>query len=106
MPQEYINRPRMDIMDNPAGGTATGRGFAIVWQDGPLGRGEKRKEPNGAFVEDIIVVARDRLSFYQDTKFVCVENAQALERLNEALTILQSRTMDRMARGVEGTHNV
>ena len=35
---------------NPAGGTTYGNGFAIGWQNGPLGRGPDRIEPNGAFV--------------------------------------------------------
>jgi hypothetical protein len=90
----------------PAGGSTFGNGFAISWQHGPLGRGAKRKEPNGAFVEDIIAAAVDRIEFYQRTEFNCDENAVALEHLQKALTILDERTQKREARQVEGTHSV
>lgn len=93
-----------DVEGRPAGGTSTGTGFTIAWQNGPLGRGEERQAPNGAFVEDIIAAAKDRLNFYQQSDFACEENAQALEYLDKALAVLNARTAAREARGVEGTH--
>ena len=95
-----------DVKGNPAGGVTCGKGFCISWQNGPLGRGAERKEPNGAFVETIIAAARDRLEFYQRSKFVCGENASAIEHLTQALGILNARTVSREARAVEGTHAV
>jgi len=95
-----------DENGRPAGGTTYGRGFAIGWQRGPLGRGEDRREPNGAFVEDIIVAAIDRIAHYQGTEFACDANATALSHLHTALKALQARTADRVARHVEGTHEV
>ena len=89
---------------NPAGGTTTGMGITIRWQDGPLGRGADRKEPNGAFVEGVIQAAVGRLQFYQASRFACRENALALTKLEEALLWLGARTQLREARGVEGTH--
>ena len=89
---------------NPAGGTTFGRGFDIGWQNGPLGRGDDRKEPNGAFVEDIIASAADRLQYYQDSRFARKSNAMALVHLDEALRALDARTADREDRDVEGTH--
>lgn len=91
---------------NPAGGTSFGPGFAISWQNGPLGRGENRNEPNGAFVETIIQAAIDRLSFYQRSQFACASNEVAIRRLQEGLRTLEARTRDREERGVEGTHQV
>ena len=41
-----------DTDTDPAGGFVHGKGFRIDWQNGPLGRGNERQEPNGAFVED------------------------------------------------------
>ena len=35
-----------DHKKRPAGGVTTGRGFTISWQNGPLGRGKDRIEPN------------------------------------------------------------
>lgn len=93
-----------DANGNPAGGCAYGTGFAISWQNGPLGRGEARLEPNGAFVEDIIAVARDRLEYYQQSRFNCEENEEAIQYLSLALDTLDSRTKDREQRDVEGTH--
>jgi len=88
----------------PAGGTTFGNGFAIGWQNGPLGRGEERIPPNGAFVEDVIRAAVGRLEYYQNSRFKCAENADALVHLRIALECLQSRTAKREARQVEGTH--
>jgi len=95
-----------DANSNPAGGCTYGTGFTISWQNGPLGTGADRKEPNGAFVEDVIVAALDRLNFYQDSKFNCKENADAIIALNEALQRLNDRTSKRTIRQVEGTHAV
>lgn len=89
----------------PDGGGTYGQGFCITWQRGPLGRGEDREEPNGAFVEDIITAAMDRILFYQnETPFACDENAKAIEHLELALKCLKRRTMRREASGTEGTH--
>lgn len=95
-----------DADGNPEGGVTFGRGFTISWQRGPLGRGTERKEPNGAFVEDVIAAARDRLEFYQGSKFASSYNAYAIARLTEALEALAMRTQSREARQVEGTHGV
>lgn len=109
MQQGFYEEHWTDHEDRPAGGVSTGRGFTISWQNGPLGRGEDRKEPNGAFVEDVIVAAIQRIEFYQtasEGRFSCVENALALGYLHAALKGLEERTREREARQVEGTHAV
>lgn len=93
-----------DANGKPAGGHTTGVGIDIIWQNGPLGRGAERLEPNGAFVEGVIAAAVDRLQYYQKSGFACRENALALTKLEEALHWLNARTAAREARGVEGTH--
>ncbi len=115
-----------DPAGNPAGGTSFGNGFAIGWQNGPLGRhvagpdgcclqlapdkrpgcvkGCTRIAPNGAFVEDVLGAVVDRIEYYQSTKFACERNARALDHLRAALVELNNRTQDREARKVEGTH--
>lgn len=95
-----------DENGNPAGGVSSGRGFAISWQNGPLGRGNDRKEPNGAFVEDVIQAVIGRIEFYQRSKFACERNELALAALKGAAVELDQRTRDREAREVEGTHSV
>jgi hypothetical protein len=103
--QEIVAVNYTDENGNPAGGSVTGRGIRIVWQEGPLGRGEERQEPNGAFVETVIRGAKQRLEYYQDSKFNCMENQIAIEHLTDALAILAERTAKREEKGVEGTHN-
>lgn len=95
-----------DREGRPAGGDSTGVGFRICWQNGPLQQGEKRKPANGAFVEDVILAAKDRLDYYQETQFACEHNRDAIDYLMAALEALRSRTEDREKRGVEGTHQV
>jgi hypothetical protein len=95
-----------DTEGRPAGGATYGNGFAISWQNGPLGRGQERKEPNGAFVEDIIAAAKDRLEYYQKSQFACNANAEAIASLEGALLVLGERTREREKRRVEGTHEV
>ena len=107
MRQEISSAHRVDDNGNPSGGATGGTGISIEWQDGPLGRGADRREPNGAFVEGVIAAAIDRLQFYQTAsggKFACRENALAITKLEEALHWLNHRTAAREARGVEGTH--
>lgn len=88
----------------PCGGCTYGVGFNISWQNGPLGRNEGRCAPNGAFVEDIIAAAKDRIEHYQSSKFNCQENADAIYHLELALKSLNSRTKRREMQDVEGTH--
>ena len=99
-----LNEHWKDDQDRPAGGVTQGRGFTISWQNGPLGRGAERKEPNGAFVEDVIKAAKARIDFYQDSPFNCVENEEARLHLQIALDALNRRTARREEAGVEGTH--
>jgi hypothetical protein len=103
--RQYISgKHQVDKDGNPAGGTTTGTGIEIRWQNGPLGRGENRRAPNGAFVEGVIEAAIDRLQFYQESRFKCRENALMITHLEEALHWGHARTADRDAREVEGTH--
>ena len=95
-----------DLSGNPAGGYAHAIGMDIRWQNGSLGRGAERKEPNGTFVETVIAAAIDRLRYYNDGQFRCRENSLAITHLEEALHWLEARTAEREQRGVEGTHAV
>jgi len=104
MLDEFKAKNHWDVNENPTGGYVNGIGMSINWQDGPLGRGAERKEPNGAFVETVIAAAKQRLEFYQKSKFKCEANEKAIFYLETALMILDSRTKDREKREVEGTH--
>ena len=106
MMQELKCANDLDSLGNPAGGIVDGVGIKIQWQSGPLGRDENRIQPNGAFVEGVIKAALQRIEHYQSTQFKCRENALAITKLEEALHWLDSRTKNREARKVEGTHSV
>lgn len=93
-----------DENGNPAGGSVRGVGLSIDWQNGPLGRGEDRLAPNGAFVETVIAAAIQRIEYYNSSQFRCRENSLAITHLEEALHWLNHRTAKREERGVEGTH--
>lgn len=95
---------KTDSNGNPTGGQSSARGITVNWQDGPLGTGENRKEPNGAFVEELIQIAVDRINFYNDSKFRCRENSLAVTKLEEALHWLNARTQRRTEKNIEGTH--
>jgi hypothetical protein len=106
MRQSFTATNRLDDNGNPAGGNVSGVGLTITWQNGPLGRGPERQEPNGAFVETVLAATLQRIQFYQEGRFKCRENAIAITKIEEALLWLDKRTRDREARQVEGTHEV
>ena len=97
---------------NPTGGSTTleldrGEGyneicFACSWQDGIVGDDGQ----SGAFVEDVLEAARQRLQFFQTSKFRCRENAIALTKIEEALQWLDWRTRKRLIENVENTYEV
>ena len=94
----------LDEKGNPTGGHVIGLGIYIYWQNGPLGRGDDRKLPNGAFIEDVIAACVDRLRFYETTRFACANNVDAIFHLESALEALAFRTKEREDRFVEGLH--
>ena len=108
MLQEFSSSNLTDVHGLPAGGMVDAVGLHIHWQKGPLGKeGVDLRKPNGAFVETVIAAAKQRIEWYQevnDGKFACDENRWAIDCLKEALKHLDTRTKDRQARGVEGTH--
>ena len=106
--QGFFEEHWVDSNGNPAGGVSTGRGMTLSWQNGPLGTigTTGRRDPNGAFVEDVIQAVIGRIEFYQASRFACEENADALIALRIAANRLDDRTKDREARVVERTHAV
>jgi hypothetical protein len=93
---------------NPAGGTVEGKGLSVTFQDGPLGRPDENgvlPESNGAYVEDLLEGAMERLLFYQRSDFNCRENAIAITKIEEAQMWLLRRRTERESRKVQGTNN-
>ena len=76
----------------------------IQFQDGPIsadGNGV-----NGVTHEVLLAIVADRLRGFQKGPYSCKANACALTHIEEAMHWLQQRTIERMRRGVEGTHTV
>jgi hypothetical protein len=81
-----------------------GSGAQGVWdinfQNGPI----NENGVNGVTQEALLAIVADRLRSFQAGPFACRENALALTKIEEAQHWLHSRTLARMQRGVEGTH--
>ena len=105
-----------DVDGNPAGGEATGIGFELNWQDGPVDR-DAGELPTGAFIEDVVMACIMRMRFYQgepyvdsqphnsgNGRFACYENKQALRSLLAAHEWMMERRKDRAERGILGKH--
>jgi len=74
----------------------------IGFQNGPIAE----VGVNGISQEALLAIVEDRLKGFQSGQYACRENALALTHLQEAMHWLQQRTIERMRRGVEGTHIV
>jgi len=61
---------------------------------------------NDTLTITVLAVLCDRLRGFQAGQYACKANACALTHLEEAQHWLQQRTIERMRRGVEGTHTV
>jgi len=106
--QMVVSEFTTDQHGNPTGGATLleagdqeGRsGLVIHWQNGIVGEGGQ----TGAFVEDVLEAARQRLQFFNGTRFRCRENSIAITKIEEALQWLDWRTRARLAEGVENTY--
>ena len=72
----------------------------LHFQDGPIAE----VGTNGLTHEVLLAIVADRLRSFQAGQYACRENALALTKIEEAQHWLHHRTLARMARGVEGTH--
>lgn len=103
---------RLHVMDKPGAGGANhvyqyefGHGDEVIvnqirFQDGPI----KESGVNGVTQEVLLAIVADRLRSFQNGPYACRENALALTKIEEAQHWLHSRTLSRIQRGVEGTH--
>lgn len=80
----------------------------ICWQHGPRGQQhtDELLPPNGAFVEDVIWAALQRLEFFNEGKYRDRANSLAITHLEQALQALKDRQLERSHRNVEGKHEV
>ena len=101
------------VMDEPGQGFAcheyeiTGGAAVpthISFQNGPIN--EDGNGVNGITQEVLLAIVADRLRGFQAGPYKCKANACALTHIEEAMHWLQQRTIERMRRGVEGTHKI
>jgi hypothetical protein len=71
----------------------------VTFQNGPI----KEAGVNGTTQEVLLAILIDRLEGFQSGEFKNRDNAVALTHIETAKLWLHKRTMDRAARGVEGT---
>ncbi len=81
-------------------GDGTGTILPILFQNGPI----KEFGVNGVTQEVFLAIVIDRLRSFQAGPFASEHSAMALGHCEVALAALQNRTKERIARGVEGTH--
>lgn len=98
-----------DTGTNPSQYDANGYGASfsrslIIFQNGPIG--VDGNGVNGITHEALLAIVADRLRSFQAGPYSCKANACALTHIEEAQHWLQQRTLERMRRGVEGTHTV
>lgn len=72
----------------------------VLFQNGPIAEAGV----NGVTHEALLAILIDRLEAFQRGPYANPYNQRALEHLVGAQEALLSRTRERMARGVEGTH--
>jgi hypothetical protein len=76
------------------------RHATVLFQNGPIAEAGV----NGVTHEALLEIVADRLRSFQAGPYACEANAKALAGVEAAQEALLSRTRERMARGVEGTH--
>jgi hypothetical protein len=117
---EAVNK--LDSDANPTGGSVdlhvTKNGdsefpaLIVNWQDGPRGMATNPDgsptlaDPNGAFVEDVLWAALQRLEFFNESKYRDRGNSLAITHIEGALQALKDRQLERSYRNVEGKHEV
>lgn len=74
----------------------------VNFQEGPI----KENGINGVCNEDLILMVLTRIQSFQHSEYSSRENAVVITKLEEALMWLRKRTLDREARGVEGTSKI
>ena len=107
----------IEVVDEPGAGGANyeyviswptneakteGGAVVVDFQNGPIAE----VGVNGVTHEALLAIVADRLRSFQKGPYSCKANACALTHIEEAMHWLQQRTIERMRRGVEGTHTV
>ena len=76
--------------------------LTVRFQKGPIGE----HGVNGVSNDVLLAIVADRLEGFQSGPYACQDNGIALAKIQSAMQDLQTRTKERLARGVEGTSHV
>ena len=85
---------------NPSHDDGSDAEAVILFQNGPI----NEVGVNGVTHEVLLAILADRLRSFQQGPFASRYNALALTHIEDAQNWLNRRTLERMRRGVEGTH--
>lgn len=112
VPGDSVNHQlTIAVVDEPGAGGANHE-YRIGDRDGDLASVSFQNGPiaeagvNGVTHEALLAIVIDRLRSFQAGPFACRENALAITAAEEALFRLQSRTVNRLRRGVEGKNQL
>ena len=97
-----FNDPKLGGQERSPISDKHGRNCLISFQNGPIAEAGV----NGISNEALLAIVRDRLEGFQSGPYACETNQTALDHVVGAMESLASRTAERVARGVEGTHTV
>lgn len=87
---------------NPSALSDDGQDYvSILFQNGPIGEVGVNGITDGA----LLAIVADRLRGFQHGPYTSYCNERALMHIEDAQGWLKHRTLARMSRGVEGTHN-
>lgn len=75
----------------------------IKFHSGPMGEGTPNT-PSGMADSTLLSIVADRLTAFQAGPFASEETGKALDMILEAASLLNARTREREARGVQGKH--
>jgi hypothetical protein len=94
------HRYRISGYEYRISGEPTHVGVDLIFQNGPI----NEVGVNGITHEALLAILIDRLEHFQTGPYVNEYNGAALAHLQSAQGALFDRTRERVARGVEGTH--
>ena len=76
----------------------------VIHDESPEVNGDSIPRPNGATIEDILILTMVRLRGFNAGPARCRENSLAITKIEEALHWLDARTKRRRDDGTEGTY--
>lgn len=91
-----VSRRLQEYQSNPlAEAIAPGTYQVVVFQHG----NRKEQGNNGVTMESLLSICKDRLESFEDSDFACVENARAIECIQQAIDALNARAERRKLEG-------